>query len=192
VTLTTSTSTPGGSTATDGPDTAPDAVQEERLARIQEVAEEVGLTPRSIRYYEERGLLKPAARSEGAYRLYDADDVERLRFIKGLRDDAGFSVADIGLLLEDETARARIGARYRETDDPGERRELLLDGIARIDHQVEILRAKVERLESMIEATGARRRHLEGHLAELDATGAIAPHPAGSTPPHATRRGAGS
>jgi DNA-binding transcriptional MerR regulator len=140
----------------------------ERLLRIQEVAEEVGLTPRSIRYYEERGLLEPAARSQGAYRLYDADDIERLRFIKGLRDDAGFSLADIGQLLEDETARARIGARFRETTDPAERRALLMDGMARIDHQVDILRAKIARLEAMIDAATARRRHLEGHLAELD------------------------
>jgi DNA-binding transcriptional MerR regulator len=142
----------------------------ERLLRIQEVAEEVGLTPRSIRYYEERGLLKPVARSEGAYRLYDADDIERLRYIKGLRDDAGFSLADIGLLLENETARARIGERFRETTDPAERRELLLDGMARIDRQVEILRGKIGRLETMIEAATERRRHLEGHLAEVGRT----------------------
>lgn len=164
----------------------------ERLARIQEVAEEVGLTARSIRYYEERGLLKPAARSEGAYRLYDADDIERLRYIKGLRDDAGFSLADIGQLLEDETARARIGARYRETDDPGERRALLLEGIARIDHQVATLRVKIERLQSMIGAATARRDHLHGHLAELDATGGIAPHPAGSGTHRPAERGSRS
>ena len=171
---------------------SPAPPETDRLLRIQEVAEEVGLTARSIRYYEERGLLKPAARSEGAYRLYDADDIERLRYIKGLRDDAGFSLADIGQLLEDETARARIGARYRETDDPGERRTLLLEGIARIDRQVATLRTKIERLSSMIEAAGGRREHLRGHLAELDATGAIAPHRAGSATHRGTTRGGGS
>ena len=139
----------------------------ERLLRIQEVAEEVGLTPRSIRYYEELGLLEPAARSEGAYRLYDADDIERLRYIKGLRDDAGFSLADIGQLLEDESARTRIGARFRETTDLAERRALLHDGIARIDRQVETLRRKIGRLEQMIEAAIARRRHLEEHITEI-------------------------
>ena len=77
----------------------------ERLLRIQEVAADTGLTPRAIRYYEELGLLAPAARSDGAYRLYDAEDLERLRFIRGLRDDAGFSLAEIGQLLEDEQAR---------------------------------------------------------------------------------------
>jgi DNA-binding transcriptional MerR regulator len=148
--------------------TTPETEDAPRLLRIQEVAAEVGLTARSIRYYEEIGLLKPAARSEGAYRLYDGDDVERLRFIKGLRDDAGFSLAEIGQLLEDETARARIGARFRQTDDPREQRTLLNDGIARIDRQVETLRRKIARLEAMIDATTIRRRHLEGHLAELD------------------------
>jgi MerR family transcriptional regulator, repressor of the yfmOP operon len=157
----------------------------DRLLRIQEVAEEVGLTARSIRYYEEKGLLKPAARSEGDYRLYDADDVERLRFIKGLRDDAGFSLADILQLLEDESARARTRARFRATTDPAERKALLHEGIDRIDRQVETLRTKIARLEAMIEAAVARRGHLEGHLAELETTGTIAPHPAGAAA-HAT------
>src|SRR5215212_9564854 len=148
--------------------------EEERLLRIQEVAAETDLTTRSIRYYEEIGLLKPAGRSEGAYRLYDADDVERLRFIKGLRDDAGFSLAEIGQLLEDETARARIGARFRETADPSERRTLLLEGITRIDRQVETLRTKIARIEAMIESATARRAHLQGHLTELESgSGAV-------------------
>ena len=60
------------------PTDRPSTSKPERLLRIQEVASELGLTARSIRYYEELGLLNPAARSEGAYRLYDASDVDRL------------------------------------------------------------------------------------------------------------------
>ncbi len=146
------------------------------LLRIQEVADLVGLTARSIRYYEEVGLLEPAARSEGAYRLYDADDVARLQFIKGLRDDAGFSLAEIGRLLEDETARATNRTRFRESRSPTERREVLHDGIERIDRQVATLRAKIDRLQSMIEAALDRRGHLEGHLAEIDTVGDFRPH----------------
>lgn len=138
-----------------------------RLLRIQEVADETGLTPRAIRYYEEVGLLAPAARSGGAYRLYDAEDLERLRFIRGLRDDAGFSLAEIGQLLEDEVSRARMRARFRATSDPRERRALLAEAIGRADRQVTTLRAKVARLEAMIRDAEARRAHLEGHLAEL-------------------------
>ncbi len=145
----------------------PDA--EPRLLRIQEAAAELGLTARSIRYYEEIGLLKPAARSEGAYRLFDADDVERLRFIKGLRDDAGFSLAEIAALLEDEVARSRNREAFRATDDPNERVAILEDATVRVDRQIETLRAKIERLEAMIREAQTRREHLRTHRAELEA-----------------------
>jgi MerR family transcriptional regulator, repressor of the yfmOP operon len=138
------------------------------LLRIQDVAAETGLTPRSIRYYEEMGLLEPAARSEGAYRLYDASDLERLRFIRELRDEAGFSLAQIGQLLEDEAARERNRERLRTSQDPKERRAILEDARARVDRQIQTLEAKADRLQTMIEAARARRAHLDGHLDELD------------------------
>jgi DNA-binding transcriptional MerR regulator len=143
--------------------------------RIQEVADQVGLTTRSIRYYEEIGLLKPA-RSDGSYRLYDADDVARLQFIKGLRDDAGFSLAEIGQLLEDENARAQTRARFRATTDIVERRALLREGIDRIDRQVSTLQAKIDRLQGMIDTATARRGHLEDHLAELEPGSKVRAH----------------
>ena len=152
---------------TDNPPASPP-----KLLRIQEVAAEIGLTTRSIRYYEEIGLLEPAARSDGDYRLYDADDLDRLRYIKGLRDDAGFSLAEIAQLLEDETARARNCARFRESDDPAERRAIVEDALARVDRQVATLRAKVGRLEAMIAEASARQTHLTAHLAEIEAEAA--------------------
>jgi MerR family copper efflux transcriptional regulator len=147
-----------------------------RLLRIQEVAASLGLTTRAIRYYEEVGLLEPAARSEGAYRLYDEDDVERLRFIKGLRDDAGFSLAEIGRMLEDEVARARNRTRFRSTSDEAERRAIVDDALVRVDRQIESLRAKRARLGEMIEEAEARREHLLTHIAELEAGREPAPH----------------
>ena len=147
---------------------APTATEPD-LLRIQEVAAETGLTTRTIRYYEELGLLKPAARSEGSYRLFDPDDLERLRFIKGLRDDAGFSLAEIGQLLEDDLVRARNRSRFRSTTDQAERRAILEDALGRVDRQVATLRTKRDRLEAMIAEAHARREHLESHLTEIDA-----------------------
>jgi DNA-binding transcriptional MerR regulator len=165
-------------TTTDTTDTtAPDPTHETApatLLRIQEVAAETGLTPRSIRYYEEVGLLEPAARSEGAYRLYDTSDLDRLRYIKELRDEAGFSLAQIGQLLEDEATRERNRERLRTSQDPAERRAILEDARARVDRQIETLEAKSQRLTDMIEAARARRAHLDSHLAELD--GGVRPH----------------
>jgi DNA-binding transcriptional MerR regulator len=148
------------------------------LIRIQEVAARTGLTPRSIRYYEEVGLLRPAARSQGAYRLYDASDLERLRFIRSLRDDAGFSLAEIARLLEDEDARIRDRERFESTGDPAEKRAILRDLIERMDRQVATLADKAERLRAMTAAADARRAHLRAHLAELEG-GALA-HSAGA------------
>jgi MerR family transcriptional regulator, repressor of the yfmOP operon len=146
-----------------------------RLLRIQEVAAETGLTSRAIRYYEELGLLEPAARSDGAYRLYDASDLERLRFIRSLRDDAGFSLAQVGQLLEDETARERNRERFRATQDAGERRAIVTDALGRVERQIDTLRAKRDRLDTMIAEAEQRRTHLGAHLAELD--GGPDPHP---------------
>ena len=109
----------------------------EPLLRIHEVASILGLTTRTIRYYEELGLLEPVVRSGGDYRQYDPEDIERLRFIKGLRDDAGFSLAEIGQLLEDDAARARNRARFRSTSDAAERRAIVDDALARVDRQIE-------------------------------------------------------
>jgi DNA-binding transcriptional MerR regulator len=113
------------------------------------------------------GAARPAARSEGSYRLYDDDDLERLRFIKGLRDDAGFSLAEIGQLLEDEAARARNRERFRSTNDPDERTAIVEDAFVRVDRQIAILRDKIGRLEAMVTEAEGRRAHLEAHLEEI-------------------------
>lgn len=149
------------------PTTAGAAEAPARLLRIQEVAAETGLTTRAIRYYEELGLLEPAARSDGAYRLYDASDLERLRFIRSLRDDAGFSLAQVGQLLEDETARERNRERFRTTQDAGERRAIVEDARDRVERQIATLIAKRDRLDAMIVEAERRRSHLGAHLSEL-------------------------
>jgi len=151
------------------------------------VAEQTGLTARAIRYYEEIGLLEPAARSDGAYRLYDPEDLERLSFIKGLREDAGFSLAEIRQLLEDEAARTQLRARYAASADPAERREILLDAIARVDRQVGSLRSKIDRLSSMVDEALARRGRLEARLA-APAESAASDEPAPLPEPNNTRR----
>ena len=159
-----------------------------RLLRIQEVAADTGLTPRAIRYYEELGLLSPAARSDGAYRLYDTEDLERLRFIRGLRDDAGFSLAEIGRLLEEEMARERNRARFRTTTDPLERRRIVTEALAAVDRQVATLRTKIARLEAMAAEAEDRRAHLAGHLADIAAGRAPGRPPKSATTASAPRR----
>ncbi|HEY4897090.1 MAG TPA: MerR family transcriptional regulator, partial [Solirubrobacteraceae bacterium] len=138
-----------------------------RLLRIHEAAAEVGLTARSVRYYEEVGLLRPAARSKGDYRLYDPTDVERLRFIKGLRDDAGFSLAEIAQLLEDEAARERGHAAFHATTDPAERKRILCDRVASFERQIETLEGKIGRLQAMVDDAESRRARSVAKIGEI-------------------------
>lgn len=69
-----------------------------RLMTIGQLARRSGVTPRAIRYYERLGLIQSPLRSESNYRLFDADAVERLRFISKCRA-LGFSIAEITDLL---------------------------------------------------------------------------------------------
>lgn len=71
----------------------------DNLFQIGEVAERVGLSLRTIRYYEEIGLAPPSGRTEGGFRLYTDSDVERLALIKALKP-LGMSLESMAELLE--------------------------------------------------------------------------------------------
>jgi DNA-binding transcriptional MerR regulator len=66
--------------------------------QIGEVAERTGLSLRTIRYYEEVGLVVPSARSQGGFRLYTEPDVERLQLIKRMKP-LGFQLEEMRDLL---------------------------------------------------------------------------------------------
>ena len=92
---------------------------ERRSMRIGDVAREVGTTPRTIRYYEEIGLLPEAqGRAPGGHRVYEAADVERLRELLRLKDLLGVSLDELRELAEREEARAVLRREFQESDDP--------------------------------------------------------------------------
>lgn len=68
------------------------------LMHIGEVAERTGLSHRTIRYYEEMGLVEPAGRTEGGFRLYDQAGIDRLLLIMPMKP-LGFSIEQIRDLL---------------------------------------------------------------------------------------------
>jgi DNA-binding transcriptional MerR regulator len=88
---------------------------------IGEVAERVGLSLRTVRYYEEQGLFQPAGRTEGGFRLYTEREVDRLLLIKQMKP-LGFTVQQMGELLaahdalagEDADARGEAESRIAE------------------------------------------------------------------------------
>ena len=128
-----------------------------RTMRIGEVAELTGTTPRTIRYYEEIGLLSGGTLRElGKHRCYTQADVDRINEIVRLKDLLGLSLEQLSQLLEAESARADIRREYQETDDPERQRTLLLQSRGHIDHQLSLVRGRIAEL-SKLEADLSER-----------------------------------
>jgi MerR family copper efflux transcriptional regulator len=68
------------------------------LLQIGQVAERTGLSLRTIRFYEENGLVRPTSRTDGGFRLYSEDDVARLEVIKRMKP-LGFTLEEMHELL---------------------------------------------------------------------------------------------
>jgi MerR family transcriptional regulator, repressor of the yfmOP operon len=149
--------------------------------RIGDVARSVGTTPRTIRYYEEIGLLPPApARASGSHRTYSAQEVERLREVMRLRDLLGVSLEELKTLLAAEEARAAVRAQLkRENVDPERRRGLLSEALGHLDRQLELVRHRAGELEKLELELSDTRKRVRRKIRELDARSA------GSYPPDA-------
>jgi DNA-binding transcriptional MerR regulator len=133
----------------------------ERPLRIGEVAKLVGTTPRTIRYYEEIGLLPGAAsRAAGQHRVYTEADVQRLREVVRLRDLLGLSLDELKRVVEAEAARAALRAEWhRGVESPERRRQILDEALGHIDVQLGLVRRRQRELDALAgELTGKRRR----------------------------------
>jgi len=115
----------------------------EGYLQIGEAAAHAEVTQRTLRYYEEKGLLKPPTRMEGGFRLYSPQDMERVERIKELRDLLGFSLADIKEMVEAEDVRTQLRAEWRKGADLADKtakmqkaRELTIQQIALIDDKM--------------------------------------------------------
>jgi DNA-binding transcriptional MerR regulator len=118
-----------------------------RTLRIGEVAELTATTPRTIRYYEEIGLLGGTSeRVQGKHRVYTEADVERVREIIRLRDLLGLSLEQLSKLLEAESARAHLRREYHETEAPAERKRILEELRGHIGTQLELVRSRLAQL----------------------------------------------
>ena len=113
------------------------------LMQIGELAERTGLSLRTLRHYDEVGLLRASIRSEGGFRLYSADDLSRLLLIRRMKP-LGFSLEEMSELL------AVIDALDSEDDTGGDQQRVRVD------------------LERFIADTAARRAKLQEQLDMAD------------------------
>jgi DNA-binding transcriptional MerR regulator len=146
--------------------------------RIGDVARLVGTTPRTIRYYEEIGLLpEEAARPSGGHRTYTEAEVERLREVMRLKHLLGVTLEELKTLLSAEEARAAVRAELRRDDvHPERRRALLEEALGHIDRQLQLVEHRSAELAKLRAELGETRKRVRRRLRELDST------PAGALP----------
>lgn len=135
--------------------------------RIGEVAELTGTTPRTIRYYEEIGLLRGAERAHGKHRCYSEADVERVREIVRLKELLGLSLDQLSQLLEAEAARAELRREYHRTDNPGRRTKILEQALEHISTQLKLVRGRRSELERLEQELLERTGRIEEELSAL-------------------------
>jgi DNA-binding transcriptional MerR regulator len=137
--------------------------------RIGEVSELTGTTPRTIRYYEEIGLLPVAlGREPGSHRLYDEADVERLRDVLRLKELLGVSLDELRELVAAEVARSSLRREWdRGIEDPVRRREVLEEAMGYVERQLELTRRRRTEIGKLERELASKRRRLRQRLRDL-------------------------
>jgi MerR family copper efflux transcriptional regulator len=123
--------------------------------QIGEAAERAGLSIRTIRHYEEAGLVIPSARSEGGFRLYTEPDLDRLRVIKRMKP-LGFTLEEMRDLLEILDAL---------TTADGAERATLMDRLGSFHTAAQ---ERVKALRDQLDTAEGFARQIQDHIAEHD------------------------
>lgn len=117
--------------------------------KIDRVALQSGLTKRTIRYYEEIGLLPPPQRSEGGIRYYTQEHVELLNKIKYAKDALGFSLQELQqfISLRNIIEAQKIG--YKQASERAEQKEKLLGIIHTLNEERNLIEQRILKIQQV-------------------------------------------
>lgn len=132
------------------------------VARFQigEVADRTGVTQRTLRFYEEKGLLHPPERMDGGFRLYSENDVTRIGYIKQLQDLLGFTLSEIKDMVEAEELLQQVVSTRRPDRELPERLQRSDQIIGALTKQLDVVEHKVAHLTLL-------REELRGKMARV-------------------------
>jgi DNA-binding transcriptional MerR regulator len=141
---------------------------DEPYLQIGEVADRTGVTQRTLRFYEERGLLKPPSRMDGGFRLYSELDVSRVEQIKRMQSLLGLTLAEIKEMVEAEELREELNATYRPDRPVDERIQRLLKRIDATKRQYDIISTKLDAMIEMRKDLEEKLQHYREVVADLE------------------------
>jgi DNA-binding transcriptional MerR regulator len=141
----------------------------ERLYKIGEVAEDVGITQRTIRYYEELGLLgADRARLKGSHRLFTDADIARLRELVRLRNLLGLTLDELTQLAEAAQVSQYLRLRWESSTEDAERAEIIEAAIPNVERQLELVDARQRSLAEFAAELTDKLARMRERLAELE------------------------
>jgi MerR family transcriptional regulator, repressor of the yfmOP operon len=123
------------------------------LSRVGEVAESLGVSPRTIKYYEEIGLVEPEERSPGGFRLYGEREVERLERILRMKG-MGYSLAAIREIL-----------RVRDAAQEADRVTILRTATEHLKEREREVAGRIRRMREDLKRADTLRQDLERDIA---------------------------
>ncbi len=144
-----------------------DAAPRPQRYQIGEVAERTGVTQRTLRFYEEKGLLDPPERMDGGFRLYSDEDINRVTYVRQLQQFLGFTLSEIKEMVEAEEELKQIAATRRPDFELPERLQRVSTAIAALARQLEVVDHKVSNLSTMKEELGAKMTRMATRRADL-------------------------
>lgn len=116
---------------------------DERTFTVEEVAKKLNVTPRTLHYYEEMGLIAPVSRTAGGHRLYDEQVVQKLNRILQIKASLGISLQEIREIMDGEDAMERLKKNYKGSVNEEERSRIL-------DEYIQLLQSMVSKVDDRI------------------------------------------
>ncbi|MGZ4109832.1 MAG: MerR family transcriptional regulator [Actinomycetota bacterium] len=136
--------------------------------RIGEIAVRAGVTTRTLRYYEELGLLSPSRRTAGGARRYTDDDVEAVERIRDLQDVMGLDLDAIRRIVGTENRIRELREEYHERADDARRREILTEAIDLNDELRRDVRTRLDRMHRFLQDLDEKAERYRARLAEAE------------------------
>ncbi|WP_367305830.1 MerR family transcriptional regulator [Alicyclobacillus acidocaldarius] len=141
---------------------------------VEAVAERLGVTPRTLHYYEEKGLIPEVPRTPGGHRVYDEDTIERIEHILRLKEALGYSLQEIRSILSTEDQLKAYRARIAEGQEPEHNAQMLSESVRLLEDVVRHIDEKMLRLAAMREHYMDRLARIRARLErEEEATRAV-------------------
>ncbi|GGD93138.1 MerR family transcriptional regulator [Paenibacillus nasutitermitis] len=139
--------------------------------KIEDAAAKTGLTKRTIRYYEELGLIETLDRTEGGMRLYSEADIDRLNKIVLAKEVLGFSLQELQQFVKMNERIDHYRHAVQSLEDRAERRRSLLEISEVLEREMDMIELKMKRMDTFKEELHVLNRRVREAIGRYEAEG---------------------